>query len=66
MKKKPFSYEQSLQELQSIVRELQEGQINMDVLAEKAQRAAELIRLCREHLRHTAEEINALFPEEIN
>lgn len=63
MKKKPFSYEQSLQELQTIVRELQEGQINMDALAEKARRAAELIRLCREQLRETSAEINALFPE---
>ena len=64
MKKPAFSYEEALRELQSIVQELQEGQINMDTLAERARRAAELIRLCRERLREVEEELETLFPEE--
>jgi exodeoxyribonuclease VII small subunit len=58
-----FSYEEALRELQSIVQELQEGHINMDTLAERAGRAAELIRLCRERLKAVDGELEELFPE---
>ncbi len=61
---KSFSYEKALQELQTIVQELQEGRINMDTLAERARRASELIRQCRERLREAEEELGELFPEE--
>ncbi len=61
---KSFSYEKALQELQTIVQELQEGRINMDTLAERARRASELIRQCRERLREAEEEFLELFPEE--
>lgn len=63
MKKAPFSYESALQELQNIVQQLQEGNISMDELAERARRAAELIRLCRERLRDLETEVDSLFPE---
>lgn len=59
-----FSYEEAMKELQSIVQALQEGHINMDTLAERAGRAAELIRLCRERLRLVEAELDELFPEE--
>ncbi len=64
MKKTPFSYEEALEELQQIVQQLQDGGINMDQLAERARRAADLIRQCRERLREVEGEIDALFPEE--
>jgi len=63
MKKGQFSYEAALQELQTIVQQLQEGSISMDELAERARRAAELIRLCRERLRDMETELDGLFPE---
>lgn len=63
MKKAPFSYESAVQELQSIVQQLQEGNVSMDELAERARRAAELIRLCRERLRDLETEVESLFPE---
>lgn len=59
-----FSYEEAMKELQSIVQALQEGHINMDTLAERAGRAAELIRLCREQLRAVEGELDELFPED--
>ncbi|MBX2926740.1 MAG: exodeoxyribonuclease VII small subunit [Saprospiraceae bacterium] len=62
--KPKFSYEEAMKELQSIVQALQEGHINMDTLAERAGRAAELIRLCRERLRLVEAELDELFPEE--
>lgn len=64
MKKGQFSYEAAQQELQTIVQQLQEGSISMDELAERARRAAELIRLCRERLRDLETELDGLFPED--
>ena len=62
--KNEFQYEVAFQELQQIVQQLQDGKINMDQLAEKATRASELIRLCREHLRGLGDTLENLFPEE--
>lgn len=48
-----LKYADALSELQSIVNSLQSGQIGVDDLAEKVQRAAYLIQYCREKLRNT-------------
>ena len=53
-----FSYDAAMQELQSLVGQLQNDQIGVDALAEKVRRAAELIRLCREKLRQTETDVN--------
>lgn len=63
MKKTAFSYEDAMAELRQIVQQLQQGQVNMDQLAQQARRAAELIRQCQEHLRRIEEEVDALFPD---
>ncbi|HRF39835.1 MAG: exodeoxyribonuclease VII small subunit [Saprospiraceae bacterium] len=63
MKKAPFSYESAVLELQNIVQQLQEGNVSMDELAERARHAAALIRLCRERLRELETEVDSLFPE---
>jgi exodeoxyribonuclease VII small subunit len=55
-----FSYDAAMQELQDIAAQLQGDSISIDDLAEKVSRATELIRLCREKLRHTETEIQAL------
>ena len=53
-----FSYDAAMQELQTLVGQLQNDQIGVDALAEKVRRATDLIRLCREKLRQTEEEVN--------
>jgi exodeoxyribonuclease VII small subunit len=58
-----LTYEKALQELQSITQDLQEGKIGIDALAAQLQRAAELIRFCREKLRSVETEIEGLFEE---
>jgi exodeoxyribonuclease VII small subunit len=58
-----LTYEKALQELQSITQDLQEGKIGIDALAAQLQRAAELIRFCREKLRSVETEIGGLFEE---
>jgi exodeoxyribonuclease VII small subunit len=56
-----LTYANALQEVQTIVQSLQEGQIGIDELSEQLTRAAELIRFCREKLRQTEQEVDGLF-----
>lgn len=55
------SYDEALQELQTIVQQLQDNQIPMDELSAKIKRAARLIEYCQEKLRSTEEDIQELF-----
>ena len=56
-----LTYANALQEVQTIVQSLQEGQIGIDELSEQLSRAAELIKFCREKLRQTEQEVDGLF-----
>lgn len=58
-----MTYESALEELQGITQNLQEGKIGIDELAAQLQRAAELIRFCREKLRNVEKDIEGLFEE---
>ena len=46
-----MGYGEARRELEEILRSLEEGEVEVDQLAGKVERAAELIRLCRERLR---------------
>ncbi len=63
MRKEKLTYEKAMAELQSIVNDLQEDAIGIDKLSDKMNRAAELIRFCREKLRSTEEEVDRLLGE---
>ena len=56
-KKSDFSYDAAMQEIQNIVAELQSENVGVDALAEKVQRASELIKMCREKLRQTESDV---------
>ena len=56
-KKSDFSYDAAMQEIQSIVAELQNENIGVDALAEKVRRASDLIKMCREKLRQTESDV---------
>ena len=57
-KKKKESYSNSLQELEGIVKSLENGESNIDDLAEKVKRATKLIQDCKKKLRSTEKEIS--------
>ena len=59
----PTSYEQAFNELQKIVSEIEQGDITIDMLLPKVQRAAELIKYCRDKLRNTEEEISKIIKQ---
>jgi exodeoxyribonuclease VII small subunit len=60
-----LTYANALQEVQTIVQSLQEGQIGIDELSEQLSCAAELIKFCREKLRQTEQEVDGLFAIEV-
>ncbi|MDZ7880399.1 MAG: exodeoxyribonuclease VII small subunit [Saprospiraceae bacterium] len=53
-----FSYDAAMQELQTLVNQLQNDQIGVDSLAEKVKQASDLIKLCRQKLRQTEIDVN--------
>ncbi|MDD3630298.1 MAG: exodeoxyribonuclease VII small subunit [Bacteroidales bacterium] len=59
----PTSYEQAFNELQKIVSEIEQGDITIDLLLPKVQRAAELIKYCRDKLRNTEEKVSKIIKQ---
>jgi exodeoxyribonuclease VII small subunit len=56
-KGKQITYYQALTELEKIVNEIESEKIDLDLLAEKVKRAAQLIKFCRIKLRSTEEDV---------
>ena len=60
----PKNYQSALNELQDILQELQNEQVPIDSLSEKAERAKMLMQYCSRKLRQTEEQLETLFGEE--
>ncbi len=60
---KKIKYEEAFEELKQIVEEIEDGEVNVDELSVKVKRAAELIKICREKLSHTEEDVNTILRE---
>lgn len=58
-----ITYEEAFNELQSIVEEIENGEITVDALSEKVKRAAMLIKICKTKLTTTEEDINKILKE---
>ncbi len=53
-----YSYQDAFDELQTIVSEIERGEISVDELSEKVKRAALLIDVCNAKLTSTEKEVN--------
>ncbi|HHT09754.1 MAG TPA: exodeoxyribonuclease VII small subunit [Atribacter sp.] len=62
-KKNQLSYKQALEELEKIVDEIENGEIDVDLLAEKVKRATFLSQICKSKLKKTQEELDKLLSE---
>lgn len=60
MKTQP-SYRQAMEELDGILTSMENGTTDFDQLSKQLKRAAELIRFCRQKLKETDAEIQAIF-----
>lgn len=57
------NYHDAFEELKSIVDEIEEGEISVDELSQKVKRASELIKICKEKLTSTEEDVKAILEE---
>jgi len=55
------TYNEAIQELETILRSLETDQVDVDDLTARAERSAELIRLCRHKLRHAEASLDRVF-----
>lgn len=54
------SYTEAFEQLQQIVSEIEKGDISVDVLAAKVEKAAELIKICKAKLSQTEVNVNRI------
>jgi exodeoxyribonuclease VII small subunit len=62
MSEKP-DYTEAFKELQSIVAEIENGQISVDELSEKVKRATTLINICKTKLTTTEKNVNKILKD---
>lgn len=58
-----MKYTEAFEELQQIVRDMEDGEITVDELSIKVKRAAELIKICKNKLTSTEEDVNLILKE---
>jgi len=58
-----IKYTDAFDELQQIVRDMEDGEISVDELSVKVKRAAELIKICKNKLTSTEEDVNLILKE---
>ena len=60
---KKISYTEAFSELENIVSEIEKGEISVDELSEKVKRASLLVKVCKEKLTSTEEDVNRILEE---
>jgi exodeoxyribonuclease VII small subunit len=58
-----ITYTAAFEELQRIVRDMEDGEITVDELAIKVKRAAQLIQYCKQKLVRTEGDVNQILKE---
>ena len=63
MEKEGMKYEQAVRELEEIVERMENDELDIDQLSEQLKRAKTLVKLCKDKLTKTDEEIKKLLSE---
>ena len=63
MAKKEFSFNQAVIEIEDILKNIENGNLDVDKLSVEVKLASELIKQCQKKLRSTEEEINSIFKD---
>ena len=66
MKKGILKYEEAVEQLETIVNKVENGDMGLDELCESLKKAQTLIRLCRAKLTKTQEELEKMLKEDDN
>ncbi len=63
MAKQEMKYEEAVSQLEAIVRRMETGELNLDSLADELKKAQKLIKMCKDKLTKTDEEIKKMLEE---
>jgi exodeoxyribonuclease VII small subunit len=63
MAKKDLSFNEAVKEIERILRNIEQGDLDIDKLSQEVKRAAELIKQCQKKLKTTEDEINSIFKD---
>ncbi|WP_274289666.1 exodeoxyribonuclease VII small subunit [Prevotella corporis] len=61
---KNIKYEEAVKQLETIVDKMENGDLDIDSMTEELKKAKMLIKLCKNKLKHTDEEIRKLLETE--
>lgn len=64
MAKKEIKYEEAVAQLEEIVDKMENDELDIDQLSDQLKRAKELVKLCKDKLTQTDEEIKKLLSED--
>ena len=64
MAKQEIKYEEAVGQLEAIVRRMETGELDLDSLADELKKAQKLIKMCKDKLTKTDEEIKKMLEEE--
>ncbi len=64
MAKKEIKYEEAVAQLEEIVDKMENDELDIDQLSDQLKRAKELVKLCKDKLTKTDEEIKKLLNED--
>ena len=63
-KKTELKYEEAMKRLEEIVRQIENGEMNIDSLADKLKEAKSLMAFCKNKLLNVEEEVNKIMSEQ--
>lgn len=63
MSKKAITYSEAMAEIEIILRKIEQEELDVDDLSEKVKRVATLIKMCKEKLHNTQEEVDLVLKE---
>jgi exodeoxyribonuclease VII small subunit len=63
MAKKEIGFNEALKGIEDILKNIEEGEPDIDRLSEDVKKAADLIKICRKKLRETEAEINGIIED---
>lgn len=59
-----MKYEEAVRQLEDIVRKMENDELDIDTLSEQLKTAQKLLKLCRDKLLHTDEEIKKILQDD--
>lgn len=63
MAKEKISYDNAVKEIETTLEKIEAGDLGVDELAEKVGRVTELLKICRDRLHKTEEQIDKILDE---